>query len=76
MTRYAEAAKRIGISRELEKYLESHPEVSASLRRAQKAEELFSGFLRLAGSRIIVRDVAGGSTAEADFDAAVSPTDF
>lgn len=76
MSRYVKAAEGLGVSQELDRYLERHPEVGATVKRAMKAEELFSGFLRLAGLRLIVRDVPSGSTAEADFNAALSRTDF
>lgn len=75
MAHKAKIPTGVGLNRELDAYLRAHPEVVDYLKRAQKAQKVFQGFVRLMASHVQVRDVPGGSTGEADFNAAVSRTD-
>ncbi len=59
---------------EVRDYLAAHPEVVEYLSRVARAQEVFGKFVRLAGSRKIVRDLAGASTSEVELDGSLSGT--
>ena len=67
--------REIVTERELQAYLNAHPEVMEYLLRMKKAQEVFGNFLRLTGTQRIVRDLAAGSTAEVELNGSVSRTD-
>ncbi|MBZ5701477.1 MAG: hypothetical protein LAN84_06490 [Acidobacteriia bacterium] len=67
--------REIVTERELQAYLNAHPEVVEYFSRMKKAQETFGNFLRLTGTQRIVRDLAVGSTAEVELNGAVSRTD-
>lgn len=60
---------------ETQKYLDSHPQVDAQLKRAEKVYKVFGDFLNLTQSRVVIRE-SSGSTSEADLSAALSRTNL
>lgn len=74
MAQKAKIPTDIGLNKQLDAYLKAHPEVVDYLKRVEKAQQVFQGFVRLMASHVQVRDVPGASTGEADFNA-VSRTD-
>jgi hypothetical protein len=74
MRRPTGASTEIPLSKEVKDYLGAHPEVAEYFKRVEKAQEAFGKFLRLTGSQMIVRDLAGASTSEADLNGSLSRT--
>jgi hypothetical protein len=60
---------------ETKQYLDSHPEVAETLRRAEKVYQIFVRYVNLTQSRVIVRE-SGASNTEADLCATLSRTDL
>lgn len=63
------------LQKEVEKYLQDHPAVAKYLEELSKAQAVFGGYLRLAQPRIVLREISGASTADADLNATLSRTD-
>lgn len=75
MSRRAQLPREVVTERELQAYLDAHPEVVEYLSRMKRAQDAFANFLRLTGTQRIVRDLAAGSTAEVELNGSVSRTD-
>ncbi len=54
-------------------YIESRPEVAEYFRLIDSTFGVFGKYLSLTQSRLIVQDLAGGSNAEAEISAPISP---
>ena len=74
MTSKELARAEILLGKEARDYLAAHPEILEYLNRLAKAQEVFGRFLRLTGSRRIVRDLAGASTSEVELNGSLSGT--
>jgi hypothetical protein len=53
-------------------YLHDHPQVSEYLAKMEKAQSIFGGYLRFAQGHVVLRDLGGASTSEAELNATVS----
>lgn len=54
-------------------YAKSHPEVAEYFRLVDSTFGTFGKYLSLTQSRLIIQEIAGGSNAEAEINASVSP---
>lgn len=57
-------------------YVKSHPEVTEYLRLIDSTFGTFGKYLSLTQSRLIIQETAGGSNAEAEINAPVSPANI
>ena len=60
------------LAEEVRQYLESHPQVADYFRMVEKTFGIFGQYLRLTSPRITLRELPGGSNAEADLSATLS----
>jgi hypothetical protein len=54
-------------------YVKSHPEIAEYFRLIDSTFGVFGRYLSLTQSRLIIQEMAGGSNAEAEINAPVSP---
>jgi len=59
---------------EVKKYVESHPEITEYFRLIDSTFGAFGRYLSLTQSRLVIQELSGGSNAEAEFSAPLSPT--
>ena len=67
----AATTSQVLLAEETRKYLESHPEVAAQLKSAEKVYKIFGEYLNLTQPRVILRETFGSNT-EVDLSAALS----